>query len=387
MKTIITISTLLFAINTNAQTPVTSVPAPTPGATPGFEWSGDLRIRLNQFSEADDDQHRNQQLRARLNLKADVNPTMKAYVRLATGTTPTSANQTLGDSSAPGMQRRNFGLDQAFVDWTFADQAHLWAGRTANPFWSPNKVQTIFDADATFEGLVLKWDPQWSDSAAFVSAGAFMLSENYSAPDDSVDQGLVALDLGYRGERDGLSFAVHTGTYHFLNVQDQRINRLESGTLSNDTYSEPFLTRRGNTIYELAADEFYYKNQYALFDLGGEVRMKVSGGNEVGAFYEYVKNYAVGELGHAHEFGIIGKWRGIGLSLARIDKDSDSVLAVFTDSDTSGGGTDTEGYRLQISYQFAQNASVLASQFEADRGVDTVKRDYSGSQVDISFNF
>lgn len=387
MKKLIAISTLLFAINANAQTNVTSVPASAPESKLGFEWSGDLRIRLNQFSEADDDPHRNQQLRARLNLKADVNPTMKAYMRIATGSTPISANQTLGDSSAPGMQRRNFGLDQAYVDWNFAEQGHLWAGRTANPFWSPNKVQTIFDADATFEGLVLKWDPQWSDSAAFVSAGAFMLSENYSVPDDGVDQGLVALDVGYRGNSEGLSFAVHTGTYHFLNVQDQRINRLESGTLSNDAYSEPYLTRRGNTIYEVAANEFYYKNQYTLFNLGGEARMKVSGGNEIGAFYEYVKNYAVGELGHAHEFGIIGKWRGIGLSLARIDKDSDSVLGVFTDGDTSGGGTDTEGYRLQISYQFAANASVLASQYEADRGVDTVERDYSGTQVDIAFSF
>lgn len=382
MKKIVLISSLLMAQVSAAQSE----------ARMSMQWSGDLRLRLNQAREADDDSRRYAQVRARLGVKADVNPATKAILRLATGTSSISTNQTLGDKSNPGMPRRGFGLDLGYVDWSFLDHGHLWAGRVANPFWSPNKVQTVFDSDLAFEGLAVKWEPQWSDSGAFVNLGAFIISENYSAPTDVVDTGLAGVDIGYKGKVREARFAVHAGTLHFLNIQNKVIGRVESGADAVDSYSAPFERHRGNTVYApnpaAPADEKYlFKYQYTLFNAGGELRKRLSGGGEIGAFYEYVKNYAVGGQGHAHEFGLMGEWRDFGLSIARIDKGSDSVVGAYTDSDTSGGGTDNEGYRLQIGYGVAKNSNVLAKYFTAERGVDSTPRDYRGVQIDFSFAF
>ncbi len=383
----------MFSLSAYAQAPVTTTVSPLPSGDPKppFEWSGDIRYRMAQTKEAIDEERKFQQLRVRLGLKAEVNPATKAIIRMATATSAISTNQTLGDSSSPGMARRSFGLDLAYVDWAFHDFGHVWAGRIANPFWSPVKVQTLFDADIAFEGIAAKFEPQWEDGGAFLNLGAFMIAEIYTKPDDVVDTGLAAADLGLRMKHGEFSWTVHAGTYHFLNIQNKPIGRVEASS-DVDQYSTPFDRHRGNTVYAPnptatpTSQRYLFKNQYTLANLGAEARQKVGSG-EVGGFFEYIRNYSIGSQATALEAGILGKTGGLTLSIARVQKEADSVVGAFTDSDSNGGGTDNEGYRLQIAYQISKNATFTGSQFEAERGVDTVKRDYRGTQLDFSVSF
>lgn len=357
-----------------------------------LEWGGDLRYRMAQMREDIDDTRRLQQLRVRLGLGADVNDAVKAKIRLATGASAISTNQTLGDSNDPGMSRRSFGIDLAFIDWSFVTDGHVMAGRTPNPFWSPQKAQLIFDSDLAFEGFAAKWEPKSEDMLGFVNFGGFIISENYSAPADSVDIGLVGADLGVGKHSGDWKWTIHMGNYHFLNIHRQPITSVETGA-KIDPYSYPYDRFRGNTVDVndplLPADQrkYYFKNRYVLAELGAESKWSLPQGGELGFFVDFVRNYMVGNRGNGFEAGVSGRWKRLSGQLAEVSKGSDSVVGAFTDSDTNGGGTDNHGYRLQLSYQLSKNSNVVATQFESKRGLKTVRRDYRGTQIDFSVSF
>lgn len=356
-----------------------------------IEWTGDLRYRFAKAKESVDDERTYQQLRARLGARADVNESTQVVFRLATGSSAISTNQTLGDPKDPGMPRRSFGLDLGYVDWTFTKGGKVWAGRAANPFWSPGKVQTVFDGDLAFEGVVVKWEPKWSASSAFLNLGGFIISENFDSPYDVVDTGLVAAEVGYSQKTPVGSFTGRVGAYHFLNIQDKQINTVEKdGKI--DSYSYPFDRYRGNTVYPndpLAAPDqrkYYFQNKYVLQALGFEWKHKI-GPLEPSLFYEWVKNGEVRDQNTAVEWGAAVKWGRTSLAWAFVEKQTDSVVGAFTDSDANGGGADNKGTRLSIAYQLSDNSLVGFNQFRATRGVNSVERDYSGSQLDFVVSF
>lgn len=290
----------------------------------------------------------------------------------------------MGDSKDPGMARRSFGLDLAYMDWRFAPSGRVWLGRSANPFWSPAKVQTLFDSDLAFEGFALKWEPRWSQSSAFLNAGAFMISENYASPDDVVDTGLVGAELGYSHQTPIGQFTGRWGTFNYANIQDKLITTVEKDA-KIDLYSNPYDRHRGNTVY-LLDGKYYFQNKYVLQTLGIEWKLKLSP-VELTAFFESVQNTDINSKNRASEQGLSLKWGRTTLSGATIVKQSDSMLAMFTDSDANGGGTDTKGLRLSFLYQLGKNSSFAYTDFQAKRGVDSRERNFRSTQIDFMVNF
>lgn len=381
-----------------AQTPEAPVPAVTPATPapewkPNLKWSGDLRYRFARKKESVDEERNYQQLRARLGVKADVNEKVQAMIRMATATSPITTNQTLGDKDEPGMARRSFGLDLAFIDWKFTDWASMWVGRTANPFFIPGKIQLLWDADLAFEGLSFKLE----HSGVFLNLGTSMISENYksasgAAPgEDLVDVGMAGGQIGYQLKKEDWSASIHVAKYWFLNVHHANINRIEKGA-KIDEYSAPHLVYLGNSIFVNdpllpAADrKYFFSHQYIVTEAGLELKHKISNG-EVTLFADYVKNDAIGSRNTATEYGAMVKWIGISLGYALIKKESDSMIGAFTDSDSNGGGTDNEGSRITLGYEVSKNAQVQVNQFQAKRGIDTTERDYSAMQADLLVSF
>jgi hypothetical protein len=355
---------------------------------PKIDWSGDLRYRTAKSRESIDDPRPYQQLRARLGLKADVNESVQAIVRLATGTSAISTNQTIGDPSDPGMPRRNFGIDLAYIDAQFLDAGHVWAGRTANPFWSPGKLQLVFDSDLAFEGVALRWNPRWSDSSAFANIGAFMISENYTAPSDIVDTGLIGAQVGYQFTAHG-EWTLHFAAHHFLNIQDRPITSVDQKA-SVDPYSYPFDRYRGNTVYPIdpaATPRVYsFSSGYILMEAGLEWKGRL-GPLEASLFYDRVRNDLASDRGLGQEYGTVIKYGSAQVSVAYATKQSDAVVGAFTDSDTNGGGTDNKGTRVTLGYQFGKRASIALNDFRGKRGVDSVERDFSATQLDFMMSF
>lgn len=350
--------------------------------------SGDLRFRTVNSKEDIDEARPFSQLRARLGLKAQPEESLALHFRLATGSSPISTNQVLGDSSAPGMVRRSFGVDLAFMEFIFWESGKFWAGRTANPLWSPGKNQLVFDGDIAFEGLAVKWEPKWSESSAFLNLGAYMVTESYDRPLNTADLGLAMAQLGY--SVGGLT--IHLNHYAFLNIQGRVITQVES-TAKTDVYQGTAFDRyRGNTVFVNdpalpAADrKYYFTHQFEVSNAGFEYKTKF-GQVDFLIFADYIKNIKVSDQGTGSEVGLQLKSGATFLQIASITKESDSTVATFTDSDSNGGGTDTQGTRVQLGYNFSKNSQISFSIFNAKRGVATVKRDFQSSFVDLIASF
>lgn len=388
----------LFAQSTPASAPANAnlseaLPTPTPAAVmekkPELQWSGDLRYRFAQIKEAQDEPRPLQQLRARLQLKTNVNAELKALLRLATASSAISTNQTLGDSGDPGFARRSFGIDLAAMIWSPEEHTQISLGRVPNPYFSPAKTQLIFDSDLNFEGLSIQHDLKLEPHRFFVNAGAFVIAENYDSTtrSDVVDVGIAGLQAGYSHDWGPLQTSFHLASQHYLNIQDLPITSLEK-TAKYDIYSNPFDRYRGNTIYTLNPGNppYQMRNKYVLQEVGFELLSKISL-FDVSLFADLVKNTEASREGGGHEWGLAVKWGRTQLGWAQIRKEADAVVGMFTDSDANGGGTDNQGQRLSLAYQFSKNSMVGINQYNAKRGIGSTERDYSLSQVDFMMNF
>lgn len=355
---------------------------------PKFEPTGDLRYRIAQSKEDTDETRTFHQLRARLGLKAQVEEDLSLVFRLATATSAISSNQALGESSNPGMPRRSFGLDLGYSEFKLGDSGKLWAGRTANPFWAPAKNQLIYDSDLAFEGLAFKYEPKWEESSAFLNLGAYMVNESYDKPNDTADLGIAGAQLGYTTG----GFTVHIAQQAFINIQDRNITGVESGAKTDVYQGTSFDRYRGNTVYvddPLAAAanrKYFFSNQFVVANLGLEYKTKIFEG-ELVFFADAIKNTKVTRQSQGSEVGLGYKKDLVSLQLAQITKESDSTVGAFADSDTNGGGTDTSGTRLLLGYQLSKKSQINLNTFRAKRGVDTVTRDYSLTQLDLIASF
>lgn len=358
---------------------------------PPLTWSGDMRYRFVNLREATDETRLYQQLRVRLGLKAEIQDDLTAIVRLATATSAISNNQTLGDSKEPGMPRRSFGVDLAYGDWNFLGDGRLWLGRTPNPFFAPGKTQIVFDSDLAFEGASVSWMPKWDDASAFATLAGFIISENYASPNDVIDTGLIGADLGYSLKTAVGQWTVHAARFHYLNIVDRPVTSVEKDA-KVDAYSYPFDRFRGNTVYPndpLAAPadrKYFYKFDFVQTEVGAEWKLKAFG-MEFLAYGDWIANERASHAGDALEIGASIKYGRASLLVASATKKSDSVLGAFSDSDFNGGGTDNRGMKLSASYQLSDYSNVVFTHYQAQRGIDSVERDYKAQQLDFSLMF
>ncbi|HMN67758.1 MAG TPA: putative porin [Bdellovibrionales bacterium] len=355
MKTIFLLSVFLVGFFANAQTEL-----------PKLTWSGDIRYRSSRAQDGAKETRLRQQLRARLGVRAEVNENTDAVFRLMTATSPISGNQDLGDSAAPGMVRRGFGLDWGYIDWNFNDEGEAWLGRVANPLWSPNKVQTMFDADMSFEGLALRWN----GSGFFASAGAFMISDNYNsvAGADQADQGLAGVEVGYALKGEGIAWTSRVGHIAYANID-----------------GAPVTSAGGNSTGTVGTTTVYTE-EYSLWELGTEFKHKL-GATDMTYYAEYILNEKADKGQNALEAGVSAKISKLTLGVAYILKEKDSVVAAFTDSDTGGGGTDQRGERLTVGYALAKNVAATLDYWMTDRGISGKSTDYKLAMLNLMASF
>ena len=105
-----------------------------------IKWSGDLRYRHESIDDdtATTKRDRNR-IRARLKMNAKINDEWDAILRLASGSSdsPTSTNQTLGDSSSDSFSSKEIWLDWAYADYHPESMPGLnvLLGKMVNPFY------------------------------------------------------------------------------------------------------------------------------------------------------------------------------------------------------------------------------------------------------------
>ena len=330
-----------------------------------IQWHGDARYRFETIDNdrTDEDRNRNR-VRARIGMTAQVSDDVKAGIALASGgDDPVSSNQTLGG----GGSSKGINLDMAFIDWTFAENLHLVAGKTKNPFYKVGKNGLVWDGDYRPEGAHVSYD----NGTFWAIAGYHFLESDNKGGDKDAEE-MFGTQVGYKGAiADNMKVKVGA-SFFYIPVEG----------------SESFVD---GDFFGNSSVGGMHEFDYETVELFAELNTKIAG-IKTTFFADYVKNsdadedtgFALGlKLGKAKNKG---DWQ---FGYTYEDLEADAVFAAFTDSDFGGGGTDVKGHKFNAAYAFSKNTSLSFTYFDNEYGEHTRSKelDFDRLQVDIKTKF
>ena len=354
-------------------------------------WSPDLTNTQNSYERLT--------LRARFGFKAAVGDDVTAGMRLSTGTTPTSASQTLGSGSG-FSNRYSIALDRAYIDWEPHQDTHITAGRMETPFYG---TDLLWPEDLSLDGLALRGLHNVGSGAyGFANAGAFVLQQfNVGGPTKWLFGGQVGGDWAVT---DRTSVRLAAAIYDFHRVQGVReSDPAPTGALAPTVPYEqsqyPAGARiRGNTLINIndptntGAPVWGLASKFRPVNVTAALTLQQFDPVQVGLSVDYVKNSGfdladierragttsvdtlanmttgvqaklqVGSLDLTQK----GAWNTF---LAYRQFDRDAWLDAFTDTTWNLGGTNYRGFSLGGSYTFDRRAS-LGLRWTTTRNLD-----------------
>lgn len=357
-----------------------------------------------------------QRLRARLRLglEFELGYGWSAGARLASGNLrdPVSTNQTLGNYGG----RYNVGIDQAYVRWTGQSDSGrqslgITGGRMPNPWYS---TDLVWDQDLMFEGVSTNYRLSLSRDDPFArnvyaTIGAFPLQEvELSTKDKWLFGGQLGVDWRTAG---GSRMRLGAAYYDFRHISGVR--NLPNSALND--FTAPGFLQRGNTLFDIrnnptdpTQDLLALGSEFAVLDVtagldlrvGSLHRLSVTGGYVDNLGYEEV--YGPGDFvirygsnaeprtkGYLAELGFgrarmneRAAWRA---SLAYRYLERDAVVDAFTDSDFRLGGTDVQGYIVNVEYAFSTKMMARLRYLSASEidgpplGIDVMQLDFNAT--------
>jgi hypothetical protein len=329
--------------------------------------SGDLRVRVEHIDQDDRDERDRLRIRGRIKMDADLNDNARVGLRLATGSDdPVSRNQSLDGN----FSLKNFGLDQAFIDWTPGGGSLTFTGgKMENPMVIVKDL--VWDGDVTPEGIKVNFSGGEGASLE-VNSGYYVVEERSGDDETTLWGSTVTTEI----------CGINLGVGYFL--YDQVKGR--APVYGDEAFGNTTTTiGTGDDASEVLA------NDYGLLEVGASYGLDLGG--MPGKFYaDYVVNNDADTEGDTgYQVGVaIGKAKDPGswsLDLNYRDLEADAVYATFADSDAFGGGTDGAGWKLSGKYQVAANFQAAFAYL-----INTIEPDgkdlgYNRLQLDVVATF
>jgi len=325
------------------------------------KWQGDFRYRYEDIDDGGSDRERHR-VRARAALIAQAAENVEVGLGLATGgDDPVSTNQTLGG----GGSTKDIKLDLAYFKWK-PNNFWLSGGKVKNPYYKPAKSALVWDDDFRPEGIFAGWD----GDLFFVNSSYIHINS------DSKD----GLDEAIWGAQLGTKLGLFTVAAGYLDIPTAGLPAI---------YDDDFF---GNAS-EIKGGEEVYKYDYELVTIGADASFNL-GSLPLGVYADFVQNqdaddndqgYIVGaKLGSAKKQGtwqVQYQWQSL---------EADATLALLTDSDFMGGGTDGEGHKISAAYALIDKWTLGFTYFDGDKCFDDIKcdsRGYDRLMIDTKFKY
>jgi hypothetical protein len=343
-------------------------------------WSPDLTNTQNSYARLT--------LRARLGFKAAIGDEVTAGMRLSTGTTPTSASQTLG--AGTGFSNRySIGLDRAWFDWEPRQDYHVTAGRMETPFYG---TDLLWPEDLSLDGVSLRGLQNIGSGAyGFANVGAYVLQQFSNGGQTKwLFGGQVGADWAVTNN---IGLRLAAAFYDFDHVEGVRASEpAPTGALAPTVPYEqsqyPAGARlRGNTLINIndptntGAPVWGLASKFRPVDVTLGLTLSQFDPVQVGLSLDYVKNsgFDLAEIerraGTTALDGLANMTTGVqarvqvgsrdlsqkgawSTFLAYRQFDRDAWLDAFTDTTWNLGGTNYRGFSLGGSYTFDRRASV-----------------------------
>lgn len=345
---------------------------------PKVIFSGDFRYRLQNETLEPKEKRQSQRIQAKLQAIAEVQDDLKIGLRLMTGSSANSGNQTLGDEKSPGMPRRNFGLDQAYFDYQPFEILHLYGGKTPQVYYFTGKNQLILDRDISPEGMALKLDIPITDHfMIFSRAGFSILRDNYDSTfnEDLTDNQLNAGQLGLKWKYDHIEFNIGYGSFSYIGLKNTAPGTIATGLA-------PSAGANGNT---LDSDGNFPQN-FDLIENFADIKYKMND-VELSVYYEFVKNQNINTMNEAKSYGFAISYKNLGMQWAQQNIDKDAVMALYTDSDFAAGQSASSGTIYSVNYKFNKKVQMQYTVFKNKNNLDTVAMNYDRNHLDLLIIF
>jgi hypothetical protein len=334
-----------------------------------IRWSGDFRYRYENIDYENKDDRNRSRIRARTHMEADLMPTLKVGIGLATGgDDPVSSNQTIGG----GGSSKDIKLDLAYFNWSGLENTNITGGKFKNFLIRPGKKGLQWDDDWRPEGLGGIWDN-----------GTFFV------------QGLGTWLEG--DSKNGTTFAWVAQAGFNLKIGDTGKLKIGGGYAEFDiagldpVYGDPENFYGNSFVLNPITGQLVYKYDYHVFEGFAEYSFKL-GGRSMLLFADYTHNADAGDHDTGYLFGATygstkarGDWA---LTYFYEKLEADAVVGLLSDSDFGDGGTNAKGSVFSGSYAFSSNWNFKASYFLNKILIDTENpQDYNRLQLDLNFKF
>ena len=332
-----------------------------------IRWSGDFRYRYEDIAIEDSSDRSRNRIRARTELQADISPTMKVGIGLASGSDdPVSTNQTLGG----GGSHKPISLDLAYFEWTGLANTKVKGGKFKNDLYRPadNLNQLLWDSDWRPEGTTFAYN---NGTLFVVGLGSWLESDSNKQQQLFAYgiQGGVNLPVG-----DAVTLTTGAGYYN-INSAGKKAFYPDDDFFGNsfDPVTQTYLY----SYYELEA---FGQMAFSIFDRPTIV------------FADYVYNLDPKDNNTAYSLGFKygqakakGTWE-FGYSYRKIEQNG--VFGLVTDSDFGNGGSDVKGSVFSGAYAFHDNWNFTTTYYLTKNGIDTANpSDFNRWQLDLNFKF
>ncbi len=345
-----------------------------PSLTEGFVWSGDFRLRDEQFwygrafgGTADDDNRF--RYRARLGFTKQVNSWALVGLRLASGTGDyRSTNVSFGQQS--NWSPYSVYLDRAYGQFALPDPGGiglattLTAGRIANPFvWKNGLDKIMWDEDISPTGFALTSTISPAEGTKlFATLGYFV----ELAQSQETDTKVFGFQLGgSTAVAEKVTVGARASLYDWANVSSDPNFAIAAPATANSNQ------RFGNlpTAFD---DDVRIGESSAFVSWSGiegwpaivwgtlAYNFTAEAGTVLGAEVDSdATAYGFGvEIGDAKQFFLIG------VEYSYIP--ANAVLSLYTDSDMFDGYTNREGFGVYVARELAVNTELKVSLWEGE---------------------
>ncbi len=339
---------------------------------------GDFRYRYQNDETSDNlatalgdsDSRNRQRVRARAEIQAKLPGDVQVGLGIASGgSDPVSTNQTLGG----GGSTKGINMDLAYFTWTGLANTAVSGGKFKNGFETVGESQLQWDGDWRPEGASVGWD----NGTFFAQAlGTWLESDSNSSNTEFawIAQAGARAKLGPIGLKGGVGYTEidAAGKECFFDDDDFGL------CLGNQ------VTPGGNYLYD-----------FEVYNVFGEASLELAG-LPLTIFADFVKNdaaddfdtgYLVGaQLGAAKKKG---SWE---FQYYYESLEANATLALLTNSDFGGGGTNGEGSVFSGAYALTDQTNIKLTYFLVDRNTDNLSTILGGEEFDfdtlqLDFNF
>jgi hypothetical protein len=333
-----------------------------------FNFSGDVRIRYENFFQEGFETRNRERVRLRFNITGKVSDEISGGFSLATGSLddPVSTNQ----SFTGFLNRKTIGVDKAYVTYkpNYAKFLKLEAGKFAYPWY---RTSMTFDSDVNPEGFAqtLSFDLKSSTfkNITFVGFQLPINEKNSSSayPSDQHDSFIIGGQIQTQFQLSPkVKLALYGAGINFLRTDPLGFaaNARTAGTLVGSLNNTNTLKTLGcaSGSSPCYAYKFAYLDTIMKLDIDATPRFPVA------LLFNFVNNTrGPKERSGYYTEMTVGKLKEpkdvqLGYTLIRLEKDA--VIAAFNDSDFTAS-TNIRTHRLQFGYQVKSNLTLQFTSF------------------------